>query len=172
VLGEGALETESGGAIASCRGRGGRSRRPTNRADWTHCPSHRRPLGRSAEMVSCNRLSKTLCINAPMLSLRESQASEKTRAQRCFPGRNRPAEWPLIARGSCVEQFGTGKHIFPVLARSLACRGPEGERIIACWAPCPDMARADAADSVHDENLQTLLRGSKVRRKRACFATG
>jgi predicted ATPase/DNA-binding winged helix-turn-helix (wHTH) protein len=63
----------------------------------------------------------------------------------------------LIARGSCIEQFGTGEAYLPVLAAlGAVCRGPDGERIIDLLGRHAPTWLAQMPGLVRDENLHTL----------------
>ena len=63
----------------------------------------------------------------------------------------------LIARGSCVEQFGIGEAYLPVLAAlGAACRGPNGEMVIELLGRHAPTWLAQMPGLVRDENLQAL----------------
>jgi DNA-binding winged helix-turn-helix (wHTH) protein/tetratricopeptide (TPR) repeat protein len=64
----------------------------------------------------------------------------------------------LIARGSCVEQFGTSEAYLPVLgALGALCRGPDGEHVVDLLARHGPTWLAQMPGLVHDEKLQGLL---------------
>jgi DNA-binding winged helix-turn-helix (wHTH) protein len=64
----------------------------------------------------------------------------------------------LVARGSCVEQLGTGEAYLPVLnALGAVCRGPDGERIVELLARHAPTWLAQMPGLVQDEDLQGLL---------------
>lgn len=63
----------------------------------------------------------------------------------------------LIARGSCLEQFGRGEAYLPVLAALGAlCRGPGGDRVIDLLGRHAPTWLAQMPGLVRDEYLQTL----------------
>jgi predicted ATPase/DNA-binding winged helix-turn-helix (wHTH) protein len=63
----------------------------------------------------------------------------------------------LIARGSCVEQFGTGEAYLPVLAAlGAVCREADGERIVDLLGRHAPTWLAQMPGLVRDENLHAL----------------
>ena len=63
----------------------------------------------------------------------------------------------LIARGACVEQFGTGEAYLPVLgALGAICRGPDGEHVVDLLARHAPTWLAQMPGLMPDEKLQGI----------------
>jgi DNA-binding winged helix-turn-helix (wHTH) protein/tetratricopeptide (TPR) repeat protein len=63
-----------------------------------------------------------------------------------------------IARGACVEQFGTGEAYLPVLAAlGAVCRGPHGERVVDLLGRHAPTWLAQMPGLLEDEKLRPLL---------------
>ena len=158
VLGEGAIETVVG--------RGYRflleveAERPaTKQLQAAALPITPNLVGRSGEMAVLQRLFETaLQQRRQMIFVTGEPGIGKTALSDAFVAEIAGATDALIARGSCVEQFGTGEAYLPVLAAlGAVCRGPDGQRIIELLGRHAPTWLAQMPGLVRDENLQPLL---------------
>jgi len=158
VLGEGAIETVVG--------RGYRflleveAEKPA-----TNQPKHVEALpiaanlvGRSGEMDVLRQIFETaLHRRRQMVFVTGDPGIGKTALTDAFLAEIAAPNGALIARGSCIEQFGTGEAYLPVLAAlGAVCRGPDGERIIDLLGRHAPTWLAQMPGLVRDEDLQAL----------------
>jgi DNA-binding winged helix-turn-helix (wHTH) protein/tetratricopeptide (TPR) repeat protein len=81
----------------------------------------------------------------------------KTALTDAFLSRTAAQHGALVARGSCVEQFGIGEAYLPVVAAlSAVCRGPNGEDVVEVLAQHAPTWLEQMAGLVTDEKLQAL----------------
>jgi DNA-binding winged helix-turn-helix (wHTH) protein/tetratricopeptide (TPR) repeat protein len=158
VLGEGAIETVVG--------RGYRflleveAEKPaTRQLHVAALPSTPNLVGRSGEMAVLQQLFEAaLQQRRQMIFVTGDPGIGKTALSDAFVAEVAEASGALIARGSCVEQFGTGEAYLPVLAAlGAVCRGPDGERIIELLGRHAPTWLAQMPGLVRDEHLQPLL---------------
>jgi predicted ATPase/DNA-binding winged helix-turn-helix (wHTH) protein len=155
-----------GGALETVVGRGYRflldveAEKPT-----THRPKHVEALpmganlvGRGGEMDVLRQVFEAaLGQRRQMVFVAGEPGIGKTALTDAFLAEIAAPNGALIARGSCVEQFGTGEAYLPFLAALGAlCRGPDGERIIDLLGRHAPTWLAQMPGLVQDERLQAL----------------
>ena len=157
VLGEGAIETVVG--------RGYRflldvetEKSVANPAHLAAPPASPNLVGRSGEMDVLQQVFETaLHQRRQMVFVTGDPGIGKTALTDAFLAEISEPDGALIARGSCVEQFGTGEAYLPVLAAlGAVCRGPDGERITELLGRHAPTWLAQMPGLVGDENLQAL----------------
>jgi predicted ATPase len=119
-------------------------------------------VGRTAEMYVLQQVFDTaLRQRRQMVFISGDPGIGKTALTDAFLAEISAQSDALIARGSCIEQFGTGEAYLPVLAAlGAVCRGPDGERIVDLLGRHAPTWLAQMPGLVRDENLQALqLRG-------------
>ena len=158
VLGEGAIETVVGRGYRFLLGV--EAEKPA-----IHQPKHVEALpiaanlvGRGGEMDVLQQVFETaLTQRRQVVFVTGDPGIGKTALTDAFLAEIAAPNGALIARGSCVEQFGTGEAYLPVLAAlGAACRGPDGERIIDLLGRHAPTWLAQMPGLVRDENLQAL----------------
>jgi DNA-binding winged helix-turn-helix (wHTH) protein/tetratricopeptide (TPR) repeat protein len=158
VLGEGAIETVVGRGYRFLLGVEAERRAtiPPKRVEALPTPANL--VGRSEEMDVLQRVFETaLDQRRQMAFVTGDPGIGKTALTDAFLAEIAAPSGALIARGACVEQFGTGEAYLPVLAAlGAVCRGPDGERIVNLLGRHAPTWLAQMPGLVRDENLQAL----------------
>jgi predicted ATPase/DNA-binding winged helix-turn-helix (wHTH) protein len=157
VLGEGALETVVGRGYRFLLGV--EAERPErNQPKVEAAPLAATLVGRGGDMKALHRAFEgTLAHRRQVVFVTGEAGIGKTALTDAFLTEIAASNGALIARGSCVEQFGTGEAYLPVLAAlGAACRGPDGERIIDLLGRHAPTWLAQMPGLIRDESLQAL----------------
>jgi predicted ATPase/DNA-binding winged helix-turn-helix (wHTH) protein len=158
VLGEGAIETVVGRGYRFLLGVEAEKPATNRPKDVEALPLAANLVGRSGEMDILKRVFATaLDRRRQVVFVTGDPGIGKTALTDAFLAEIAAPNGALIARGSCVEQFGTGEAYLPVLAAlGAACRGPDGGRIVDLLGRHAPTWLAQMPGLVRDENLQAL----------------
>jgi predicted ATPase len=158
VLGDGAIETVVGRGYRFLLGVD-EEKSATNRQKHVEAlPVAPNLVGRNDEMNVLRKAFET-ALSQPrqMVFVTGDPGIGKTALTDAFLAEIAAPSGALIARGSCVEQFGTGEAYLPVLAAlGAVCRGSNGEHIIEVLGRYAPTWLAQMPGLVRDENLQAL----------------
>jgi DNA-binding winged helix-turn-helix (wHTH) protein len=116
-------------------------------------------VGRGDEMEVLRRaFEATLDRKRQLVFVTGDPGIGKTALTDAFVAEFAAPQGALIARGTCVEQFGTGEAYLPVLAAlGAVCRGPSGGRVVDLLSRHAPTWLAQMPGLLGDEKLQPLL---------------